>query len=371
VEFETPGADISVDGSASGEDDLRVGMVVTVQGTVNPDGVSGIAEAIEFSDELEGQVVSNSIAPGATTGVMDVMGQQVTVTATTVFESEVAGITGVDLVVAGNIVEVSGYASGAGDIIATRIEVKAATLADYLAAHDDIEVKGVISGLTATTFALGGLVVDFSGALLSDIPGGVLSDGMYVEVKSVAGLDGGTGNLIASKVGLEDDGEFGHAGEDGDEMEIKGAISRDFDGTSFDLNGTTVIVTDATELEGVGLDGLLTGAVVEVEGEFNVGGELVATGISGEHEGEAEIEGVVALIELTGTNTGTVTLTDDTVIHVTNATVMEDDRENGFVPDETFNLTDLGNGDVIEVEVYADDAGALIAIKLEREDADI
>ena len=130
VEFETAGANISVDEADAAESNLKVGMVVTVQGQVNPDGSTGTATSIQFSDELEGQVISNSIIAPDTTGVIDIMGQQITITGTTVFESDVTGITTIDQIVAGNIVEVSGTVTGPGSIEATRIEVKAATRID-------------------------------------------------------------------------------------------------------------------------------------------------------------------------------------------------------------------------------------------------
>lgn len=374
VEFETDTSTVSMDDANGDDSNLRVGMVVTVQGSIDNGGTTGVATSVEYDDELEGVVVSNNIAPGGTTGTLDIMGQTVTVTATTVFDSDVAGVTSVDLIAAGNVVEVSGFADGAGNVEATRIEVKATDLSTYLASHDAIETKGVVSGLDtgAFTFQLGGLTVDYSGAVIDDMPAGGLADGLYVEVKSIAGIDSGTGNLIASRVELEDDGDFGHEGEDGEEMDIEGTITRDFNGTSFQINGTDVLVTDATELENIAAAGLLAGTQVKVEGEFNANGELVASSIEAEddHEDDAnEIQGTVASVTLEGANTGTIELSDGTVIHVTNDTIMEDDRDQGYIPDEQFNLTDIGNSNRIEARVYTDTAGDLIAIKIEREDS--
>jgi len=196
VEFETDSSSFSLDDGDDGTEDqdgLAVGMVVTVTGTVNADGVTGTAEHIEFDDELEGIVNASNVGADGT-GTMTIMGQTVVISTTTIFESDVVGITGADLVVAGNVVEVSGFSSGDGTVYATRIEVK-------LAAHsgEEIEVKGIITNLTGTTFDLGGLTVDFSTAMFDDnIPDSTLSEGLYIEVKSIAGFV--NGDLIASEI---------------------------------------------------------------------------------------------------------------------------------------------------------------------------
>ena len=114
VEFETDDSSFSLDDGDDGvenEDGLAVGMVVTVTGTVHADGMTGSAKHIEFDDELEGIVNTNSVGADDT-GTMTVMGQTVIVRTTTIFESDVAGIDSIDQVAAGNVVEVSGFSSG-------------------------------------------------------------------------------------------------------------------------------------------------------------------------------------------------------------------------------------------------------------------
>ncbi|MFV9616753.1 MAG: DUF5666 domain-containing protein, partial [Gammaproteobacteria bacterium] len=57
VEFETSGTVFDIDDSSGGrEGDLAIGMVVTVNGTVNDDGVSGTATSISFDDQLQGSI---------------------------------------------------------------------------------------------------------------------------------------------------------------------------------------------------------------------------------------------------------------------------------------------------------------------------
>ncbi|MBE9563610.1 MAG: hypothetical protein IMF17_00090, partial [Proteobacteria bacterium] len=146
VEYETDNSDISIDGSSSAETDLGIGDVCSLQGSVNADGVTGTATAITCTDELEGYVLDVSALVGGV-GTMNVMGQTVTITADTVFDSDtMASIA--DLVV-NDIVEVHGYSDGTGNVFATRVETKDV--------DEDIEVKGLISNLDsiAFTFKLG------------------------------------------------------------------------------------------------------------------------------------------------------------------------------------------------------------------------
>jgi len=366
VEYDTSSSNIRLDGVSASESDLGVGMVVEVRGS--DDGTNGVAQSIEANDEMEGIVLANNIAAGATTGTLDIMGQTVTVNADLIFESKVAGVNSVDQIAVDSIVEVSGFSDGTGNVTATRIEVKAASLANYLITHaDGIEVKGRIGTLNtgAMTFILGNMTVDYSGAML-DVSGG-LADNLYVEVKSVAGIDG-SGNLVASKVELENEGKAGYNGDEDEEFEIRGLIAIGFDGTAFTINGTRIIVDNGTELDDINTSNLTPGTEVEVEGRFNANGDLLAKEISMEARADAEIRGTIASVSSSGVNTGSITLTDGTVIFIDNDTIMHDSRDIGMMPVEQFNLTFLGNGDYVEVRVYTAANGDLVAVKLERDD---
>ena len=363
VEFETDSSSFSLDDGDDGQEDedgLAVGMVVTIIGTVNADGVTGTAEHIEFDDEIEGIVNANTVGTDGT-GTMTVMGQVVVVKTTTIFESDVAGITSVDRVVAGNVVEVSGFSSGDGTVYATRIEVKLATHSG-----EEIEVKGVITNLTATTFDLGGLTVDVSSAMLDDsIPDGTLSEGLYVEVKSTAGFNG-SNELIAIEVELEDGGDMELDGDDGDEIELNGIVTAVHSDTIFEIGRRTVIIKDATSFEHGNADAIVVGVSLEVEGELNAEGKLVADEIELGIDDDIEMEGK---LEAVNTPPGTVMLFGRT-IHVNASTLLLDQQdEEGMVPVHFFDLDDLNGGDFVEIDAYVDPgSGDLVAVKLERED---
>ncbi len=366
VKFETDGSSFSIDGEHGSEDDLKVGMRVRVEGSVN--GEHGSASSISYTDELEGLVISNSIASGADVGNMNIMGQTVSVTAETVFESKVMTVTMPDQIAAGMIVEVSGYSSGMGEIQATRIEVKASDLTTYLALHPNgIEVKGIVANHDEQNmkFDLGSMTIDYSSAILDDMPNGNF-DMLYVEVKSTAGIDSNTSELIASKVELENHGDMGHDGHDDDEMEIKGMITSAIEGDSFAVNGQMITVNDKTEFDDISKAELLVGVMVEVEGYYR-DGEFIAEEVEAKEESSDEIEGIIAAIESGEINTGTVTLNNGMVFSITNETIMEDSRDDGFIADQKFNLQALMEGDYVEIHYY-DDNGTLVATKLERDD---
>jgi len=362
VEFETDSSSFSLDDGDDGpedEDGLAVGMVVTVTGTVNADGITGTAEHIEFDDELEGIVNASNVGADGT-GTMTVMGQTVVISTTTIFESDVAGISGADLVVAGNVIEVSGFSSGDGTVYATRIEVKLATHSG-----EEIELKGIITNLTDTTFDLGELTVDFSTAMFDDhIPDSTLSEGLYVEVKSIAGFV--DGDLIASEIELEDDGDMGLDGDDGDEIELNGIVTAVNSDTAFEIGGHRIIITKSTEFEHGNAGDISIGISLEVEGELNAAGELLADEIELKLHDDIEMEGN---LEEVNNPPGTVTLLGETILITTSTLLLDERDEGGLVPEHFFGLDYLNSGDYVEIDAYLEpDSGKLVAIKLERDD---
>lgn len=368
IEFDTSSTSISVDESNSDENGLKVGMMVTVTGTAN--GSTGTATSISFNDEVEGIVIANNISSGQTTGTMDIMGQTVTISSTSIFESKLPTVTDVSQITTGMIVEVSGYSAGTGSITATRIEVKSADLTSYLSAHPGgIEVKGMVSQLDtqAMTFQIGNMIVDYSGASLDGFSAGI-QNSIYVEVKSVSGIV--NGNLVATKVEVEDGGKKGHTGSENEESELKGAITSDFNVDRFELNGQVILVSNTTKLEHITLAQLTSGTIVKVEGYYNKNGELVAKEVEVKNASSQKIKGTVSAITTTATNQGTITVGSNTIT-VDNNTIMKDSRDNGVTPDPKFNLSALGVGDYVEVYVYTDSQGNLVATKIERDDASV
>ena len=48
VEYQTGGAQIQIDDQPATEGQLQIGQIVTIRGTVNPDGTTGVATSVSF-----------------------------------------------------------------------------------------------------------------------------------------------------------------------------------------------------------------------------------------------------------------------------------------------------------------------------------
>ena len=370
-EYDTDDASFTIDGQPGDESDLRVGDVVEISGPTNC--VTGVAASVNFADDLEGIVDSNSVDAITGTGTMVVMGQNITVNPITIFEDETGSIATIDAIAAGNVVEISGFGVGRGNIVASRIEVKAVTHTP----GNEIEVKGVVSNLDSgsMTFTIGGLTVDYSAATLDDIS--TMEDGLYVEVKATD-YTAGSFTLAATKVEREDDGEIGHRGDDEDEFEIKGMLTAAYDDTSktFGINNQMILVDGNTELEHITLADLVADNIgklnLEAEGAFNAAGMLIADEVELDDDisDNDEVQGTITNLvdDPTGVNSGTLTMTvgvESMVITIDSNTIMKDSRDEMGAPQEDkFNFSHLRIGDLVEVHV---DPASLIAVKLERE----
>ena len=181
VEWETDSVEIEFEGSPGfSQSDLQIGMLVKVQGSLDDNGTTGTAAPISFDDNLEGPITS--ITPSSTGSVKTllVMGQTVIVEdGVTFFDNNDPTFNFVTMAV-GDVVEVSGPTNFDGSIQATFIEKKADDLTDFIKTGNELEVKGVVAGLTATTFLVNDLTVDFSNVTPRN---GTLANGLSVEVK--------------------------------------------------------------------------------------------------------------------------------------------------------------------------------------------
>ena len=142
----------------------------------------------------------------------------------------------------GDFVEVSGFIDADDNIRATRIEAKPA--------GSEVEVHGFVAGVTATTFTINALTVDYSTAMLDDFPSGAISNGDFVEAKGDILNPGGP--LLATEVELETQGVDS---DEIDEFEIEGFTTRfeadrPLDDLDFDVSGMPVITNSGTVFEG-------------------------------------------------------------------------------------------------------------------------
>ncbi len=260
VEFDTSGASITMGGISVSESDLKLGMVVEVQGTIS--GASGTAITVVAEDAVKGPV--DSVAADGLSLVA--LGQTILVTNVTIIDNNIAG-QDIRNLTPGDLIEVHGLVKDDGVIGATRIELKGALV--------EFRVKGFVENTDtgAQTFTIGALTVDYSAADTGDLAGGNPVNGQLVEVKGQNALGLG-GELIATKVEPERLGVANAA-----QAEVEGFVTSLVSTSDFDVSSQRVVTTGSTIFVG-GLQGeIVVGLKVEVEGVL-AGGILTATKVS-------------------------------------------------------------------------------------------
>lgn len=340
VAFDTSGASFTRDGESATQDDLRIGQVVEVEG----DFETGIASSVTYRSEVKGPVTSvlvDSAELGL--GTLVVLGQTVRVDAQTVLDG-----TSLELLAPGDLLEVSGPRRSDGSVVATFLQRKD-TLAEY-------KVVGTVQAASGTTFEVGGLLVDYAGADVGDLPGGVAADGDRVEVKAdPVGFTPPAG-LVASKVELV----VGPQVDEGTPLELEGFITDFANPLGFQVLGFPVRTDDDTSYEEGSSASLADGVKVEVEGYVDAEGVLLASSIELKTTGAVRTEWEVEAVDVSAS---TVTVLGVTW-SVRPETSLEDDSDAALDP---LTLADLSVGDLVEVRGYLD-GGVPVASRLERDD---
>jgi hypothetical protein len=325
VRFETSSAAFTINGKPGTQADLRVGHVVTIHGHRDDRGNS-TADRIDFDDLVKGPVDSVDVAAGT----LVVMAQTVLTDADTSFDDDIAGASLAGLN-AGDIVEVSGMRRADGDIQATRIEGKPAGTV--------FEVTGFASSVdtAAHKLSVNALVVDYSAATVRDFANGQPANGDLVEARGNS--VNASGELVASSIELKRDDDEAGAGM---QVEIEGLITRFVSATDLVLN-----------------------AKVEVEGQVDANGVLVASKVQFKRQASSRIEARVDSIDAAANRL--VVLGIDVTVNAN--TRVED---NGDQPVPNFNLGSIVAGDFVEVrgsELPAE-SNDVVASRLERRRAE-
>lgn len=340
VEFETDSSNFDIEGINGTQGDLAIGMVVKVNGTINADGITGTATSIVYDDDIQGPV-SGITSPSPDKKSFTVLGTTVIADInTTSYDGTNFDFNALS---DNNNVEVSGFYDANNQLIATRIELKDAVFDST----SEIELKGIITGLTNTSFTLNGVNIDASASELSDLPNGLV-DGAYVEAKGT--YDTGSNTITASKVEGKD-----NSVEDTEEFELEGFVSNYADLANFQLNQIPVDASGAT-LSPSNLT-LEDNMQVEAEGSI-VNGKLIATELK-LRSGEIKIK---AKVSSTDTTNSTFTVTP--VIGQPAITIKvgtETEMENDLNETDSFSVTALNLDDFVEIEGYDNGDGKVFA----------
>ena len=258
VRYDTSNASIEIDGVVGKETEIRIGDVVKVEATPDPRN-SALLRAVNVTvdDVVEGPIAR--VDAGSSTLV--VLGQTVRVAPDTVFDEAMPDPSLSGLAV-GAIFEVAGFRTSKGDVIATRIEPKAAGF--------PFETTGVVSNVdpAAHRFAIGALTVDTSS--LDELhPPVELRNGEIVEVRGIEILTDGA--LVARSVWRSTVVD----GKAGDRVDMEGYVTA-FDASSpqtFDVAGVRTHTTTSTVVEDVDLT---LDAKVAVNGSLDAAGAVIA-----------------------------------------------------------------------------------------------
>ncbi len=348
VEWKTDGSTVFTveDDDSNSQDDLDVGDVVVIRGTIDDSTGAATATSVEADDLIEGPI--STINASAATLV--VLGQTVRTDLNTIYDDSLGGSNFGALTV-NERVEVHGFVQADGSVLATRIEASAPT--------EDFEVTGIVANLTATTFDINGITIDFSGAVLDDFDGKPIEAGDPVEVKGAPPLSP-AGELVATRVEFKGAGPFGDAADE--DFEVQGLITA-IGSTSIAVGGLTI------QTGGLDLSGLAINMKVEVEGNIDVNGILQATSI--EVRASTNLR-VTATVDAGSVDTVAGTFETLGITIVTDElTTQFEDKSDPDVP--SFGIDDLMDGDYVEVRGSVDSSSStiILASRVEREDFDV
>jgi Domain of unknown function (DUF5666) len=250
-------------------------MVVLVKATLTHnygtnDPPQRTAHTLSYEDTVEGIV--QSVAQDGSS--LLALGQTVRITTKTILDASIPGQNILSLMPGRDLVEVSGFITGVGTIIATRINLKTEA--------PDYQVRGFIKNHDAArkTFEISSLIVDYRNADLRDMPNHTnnLWNGLVVDVRGSQVSSGGLGShgvrmtatkLIPDELGTADD-------EDNEDAEIQGFVTQVVAPGDFYLGNVHVRTNAGTTVEGGILNDILVGAHLEVYGSL-VGGMVTAT----------------------------------------------------------------------------------------------
>jgi|CXWL01.1.fsa_nt_gi hypothetical protein len=345
--FETTSASFIVDGQSGSQNDLKLGMTVSVIGSVTGDQRS--AASVRQRDAVEG-VVQSVAADGLS---LVVMGQTVLVDTTTLIDNNIPGQSVRNLVAGTDFVEVNGHIRPNGVIQATFIEKKPAGAVTP-------EVRGFVRNHNsgAQTFQIGNLTVNYGAALINDMPSPAGSgwNGLSVEAKgtSASSFNSTTTTLTASKVEPESQG----VGNNVDEFEVEGFVTQILGPGDFFIGSTHVQTIANTEFRGGTIDEIIVGAKLSAEGRL-ANGILTAKHVKF-HEG-VRLEGNIASLN---SGAGTLTLAGLPGITVTV------DSQTAVKTDNGASLNDLSVGEHVRVRGRLNGTTGMVATRVEQRSAD-
>jgi hypothetical protein len=349
IKFETNSATVTMNGQPGNLSDLRVGMVVSIRGTIQVQTRAAVASQIMFTDDAQGPISNMNTV----TNSFVVLGRTVMYDEMTVFDD-----TPMETLAEGNMVQVSGHWRSQERIQATHIH----RIANAYAPGMTMEVKGQISGLDAglQRFKIGTQDCDYSAAAL-ELGGATLANGLYVEVSSSSPM--AKGDMLLDRIQAKDrDRDRDQLCDSDCDFEIEGYVTSFTSATEFEVDGQPVTTTGATTYVNGTVDSLALDKKLAVDGTIDSTGVLVAERIVFRLPSLVEIE---ANVEAVDTGMAAITLLG-IYVATDESTLFRDQSAIGITD---FGFDDVVVGDRTEVRAYIDSTN-VVASRLERDDPD-
>jgi hypothetical protein len=333
---------INIDEQTAVVSDLKVGQLVRV----DADFAKLRVIRLDYVETVRGPVTSATITfnPDTLAGSFDLLGQTIITNSTTVLDN----ISNPASLAIGDVLDVSGIRNSTGAIIASYIQQKTSPVSEY-------RVIGVVSNLTATTFTVGNLTINFTSADTSGLTDGVPIVGTEIRARGpVSNFDINTNSFAADKV---NNSVLGLNAVTNSTIEIEGIVTSFSSISNFSVNGLTIDASNAIFEDCVSAD-IALNVKLEIEGEINAGGILNATKVEIKRSNSVRIEANVDRV-ISSSSLVVLGITIKTDIN----TQLEDDSNASIV---SFSLQNLSPGDRVEIKGSLDNNNMLVASRLER-----
>ncbi len=240
---------------------FAAGEFITVTGSLNSDGISGIASQVTFDGLVKATVEAIAVDGKS----IQVLGQTIQIDLLTVLH----GFNQLSDLQLAQLVEVSGDRLPNGTIKASSISL----LADSYQTTDGLHLIAAVKSLNPVqkTFQLNGVRVDYSAANGGAWDGKNLANGQVVQV--TASQLPVNNILLAEQVSLHSNhGQY----PDKSRLELEGSVSTITSASQFTVGEQTVLTNASTQFIGLSASDLALGLTLEVEGNADANGHLHA-----------------------------------------------------------------------------------------------
>ena len=339
VRYDVSRATLKKNDTTVAQTGLAVGEVALVRGREDTQTGQGEADSVDVEDSVVGPITT------ITGNQLTVLGQTISVTANTSFGPGIADLTALK---SGDSIEVSGLPGMGGLIMATRI--------GRAESNEPLQVLGTVGTVSATTFMINGLTVDFSTAS-GFASGKPPATGDLVIARGTV-FDPTAVKLTATAVRLADTDRDGQAA--GGLVEEEGLITS-VSAMGFEVAGAQVTTTPNTVFKGGVATDLAVNVRVEVRGTLDANKVLVADVVEIEHTAVIALAATVSGVD---TTMNTLTVLGVTISVDTNTRF--EDESNAQL--QMFALKDVMMNDTVLVRGYEKPAGSgmVLATRLVR-----